>query len=292
MKISVGLLYSTQYFLKLVEKYKIIPDSFIENNSLYLVSNPKSIIEISLTCNWITLENDIIRLTSYGKEIVNCPLPYKKLRIQLKHYILLMKPPWFLMMHYGRKEASSYFPLSVFQCFHEAHLLESVSSEVVEWWDELGSLSRNEKSDNNLERGRLGERLSYLFEKHRIGSSPHWQAIDSNFSGYDILSKIDKNNNTNLMIEVKTSIYKTHFYLTKNEWETAIESQTYIFHLWIIKPSLQLYVFNSEFLRPFIPVNTNKGVWDNCYITLNPNDLLYFKTKHNINLNEIKEQEI
>ncbi|OLP64758.1 hypothetical protein BACPU_23480 [Bacillus pumilus] len=293
MIVTVALLYSTQSFLELITRHKMSKEVFINSYVKYLVAIPESIVELSVKCKWIDLdEKNDMEVTALGKEIINSPLPTEKLRIQLEHYILIEKPTWFLMMHYGRIEAARYFPTSIYQCFKEADLFDSISTEVIDWWDHLSSISRNESNKSILEIGRLGEKLSFFYEKNRIASKPHWQSIDSNFSGYDILSKIEKDNDTNLKIEVKASINKYHFFLTKNEWKTAIGSNQQAFHLWVFEPSLELYIFTSDLIKTHVPTNTERGNWESCHIQLSANDLSPFKVVHNLDINNIKEQEI
>ena len=98
-----------------------------------------------------------------------------------------------------------YFSAEVKQCFSEAYLLEGYEYDVIEWWDKLATATKGYSEDIRLELGRKGEKLSIEFEKARTGLMPTWQAIDSNFSGYDILSQINSENPTPLRIEVKAT---------------------------------------------------------------------------------------
>ncbi len=94
----------------------------------------------------------------------------------------------------------------MYQCFEEAGLLKGMTEDIVSWWDKLGSYARAHGNETLLLFGRKGERLSMEYEGQRVGVQPTWQSLESNFSGYDILSqKKGKDDNTPLMIEVKAT---------------------------------------------------------------------------------------
>ena len=104
------------------------------------------------------------------------------------------------------------------------------------------------------------------YEQIRTGKDPAWQAVESNLSGFDILSVVGEMDNRKLPIEVKTTsgtIGHGSFYISRNEWETGITSDYYNFHLWAlgdINPSLA--VLDKADVAPHIPTNRGDGSWD------------------------------
>lgn len=293
MKISVGLLYSIQQFLDLVNKHTLSEKVFLDSYTLYLVSKPESIIQIAIRYEWIIInESGFFVLTQSGYKIINENSPEKKLRIQLYYFLVIEKPNWISTIHYGRLETSTYMPPNIRQCFDEAGLLSSLSFEVIEWWDEIGNISRDFIDKKLIATGRLGERLSIFFEKNRTGQTPYWQAIDSNFAGYDLISVLSKESEELLNIEVKTSQNQNRFYITKNEWQTALSSKNYLFYFWKIEPILSLYIFDTRFVESYVPLNTLHGVWETCQIRFSNDELSNFKVEHFLTLEEIKKQEI
>ncbi len=72
------------------------------------------------------------------------------------------------------------------------------------------------------------------------------------------------------MIEVKTSlaekISNSAFYISRNEWEIAVESSNFKFYLWLLESqkcsqSLFASVSTSE-ITPHIPINAGTGKWE------------------------------
>ncbi len=86
---------------------------------------------------------------------------------------------------------------------------------------------------NKIELGRLGEDLSLEYELFKTGNKPFHQSIRRENLGFDIISYLP--NSIEKKIEVKTC-KSNKFYITRNEWETALNSiaqnELYEFHIW------------------------------------------------------------
>ncbi len=106
-----------------------------------------------------------------------------------------------------------------------------------------------------------------------MGVPPYWQGFESNFAGYDLLSQIDRGDHRRLLIEVKTSVSRVKdasFFVTRHEWDTALRSDHYLFHLWALKPSPNLLVVEAAELRPNIPADQGSGVWKQVWLQMAP----------------------
>ena len=273
MPFSVGVLYSIQEFLELVKVTPVKASEFPVFYKSFGVASSNQILKTALSSQWVELDlTDKLNVTPKGEEILNEKEFEERLRIQLYHLTILLKPSWSSVICYGREEAVKYFTSDVYQCFKEAGLLDSFSEDVVKWWDRLGSISRNLNNDYLLEIGRVGERLSIEFEKERTGVEPVWQSIDSSSSGYDLLSIKSANDNTPLMIEVKASTRNSkyiEFHISKNEWYIASLSRNrYIFHVWNLKPRQELYILSINDISQHIPEDKGFGEWESVVISL------------------------
>jgi len=274
MKESVGILYSIQQFLDLVEKHSIDVDEFYKSYNRYLLTTSSSVIEKGLEYDWIKrLDNNVLSLTKNGTSIIHCYTPQEKLRIQIMDIVIINKPRWFRLIPNGRKEVSKYFSANTYQCFDEADLFNSYAPEIVDWWDQLAAFSRDSQETDKLLIGRIGERLTIEYEENRINSKVKWQSIESNLSGFDILSSVNKHDITPLKIEVKTSKNNNHFYVTRKEWETAKVSKHYLFYFWVLEPHHKLFILDNKLINKHIPDDQGKGNWELVQITLSSTEL-------------------
>jgi hypothetical protein len=209
-------------------------------------------------------------VSSKGQWILSLPNYEEQLRTQLKDTIVFFQPAWCKSLAYGRKEFSRYVNQDIVQCFKESGLMyESPSDIVIQWWDEVACISRGLRNSELLRIGRLGEKLTIRYEKQRTGYMPIWQSIESNFSGFDILSVVSSNNNIPLQIEVKVSSQKIKnatMHLTRNEWRNANYSLAHKFYLWILNAQSQLAIIDITELTSHIPNNNGNGSWESVEI--------------------------
>ncbi|EMT54683.1 hypothetical protein I532_03725 [Brevibacillus borstelensis AK1] len=273
MSFSVGVLYSIQEFLTLLKTTPMKSSEFRTQFPTFSVASADAIINTSLENGWITIDShDRLVISSNGTELLKVNTAEARLRLQLYQMIEKCKPSWSSLLHYGRTEASKHIPKNVLQCLREACLLDSIDEEIIAWWDRLASIARGVREDYLLEIGRGGERLSIEYERVRTGSVPSWQAIESNKSGYDLLSRFSDTDNRPLMIEVKTSsknCSSIDFHITRNEWEVAILSRyKYLFHVWSLLPSKQLFILDVESMEAHIPSDNGFGSWESVYVSI------------------------
>ena len=103
-----------------------------------------------------------------------------------------------------------------------------------------------------------------------ISNRPQWISLDDNAAGYDVLS-YEKGSVEPVakLIEVKsTGRQPREIFLTRNEWETALErSPHYRFHIWTF-PEKHLTELSPADLNRHVPENRGNGVWQVVRITL------------------------
>ena len=155
----------------------------------------------------------------------------------------------------------------------EAGLIDSQDEGVIDWWDRLAGEERA-KSDANLgDIGRKGERLTLQYEEQRTGVKPAWRSIESNLSGYDILSQRSAEEKEKLLIEVKTStqtIENACAIISRHEWDVATMKnnlERYLFYFWAISSGVNsLAILSVDEIRSHIPSDNEAGKWENASI--------------------------
>lgn len=274
---SVGILYSVQKFLSFINETEIKATEFSRAFDRFESTTSLLVLEVAEGCNWIKLDLEgNLSLTEKGNEVLNQKDMVYALRVQLKHLIEIVKPSWSYLIHKGRKEAIQYFPPGVKQCFKEAGLIDSYNKDVINWWDILALAVRGMQQDTQLEIGRTGEELSLVYERNRVKKDPVWQSIESNLSGFDILSIVSSDDPTPLRIEVKASTKISNsfsFYLTRNEWNVAETSSNYLFHLWMLGKTPQLFILDKNAIANHVPNNQGNGSWENVKVTFTLKEL-------------------
>lgn len=268
---SVGILYSAQEFLRFIKDNPKIDLNFSSQLNTFMLSSPKVILEVSQNCEWIQLNTDgYLVVTEKGEKISSESSELLALRAQIGDLIENEVPTWLPLLARGRAEAKQYLPPDVVQCFTEAGLFSNeITDTIISWWDRYSKISRKSSKDNKLEIGRLGEKYSLNYERHRTKHEPIWQGFESNLSGFDILSRIDQSDSTPLRIEVKTSfayIDNAVLYITKNEWYVAQNSPNYILHLWLLLPKPKMKIVSVCELEKHIPINNGSGLWESTSI--------------------------
>jgi hypothetical protein len=266
---SVGLLYSVRDFLKLNSVSGMLPETFESFFKNFKYSTAEKILTVSLKCGWVKVNQlGIIELTERGKVIST--MEYQTaLLVQLEDLILNFNPTWASLLLKGRSEAKNFLPPDALQCFKECGLFGELTGELIKFWDKLSLAYRNFSQIKMTEIGRTGEKLSFDHEFSRTGRSPLWQAVESNLAGFDLLSVVDANNMQKLKIEVKTStsnIDYAKFHITKNEWNTALASINYVFHLWHIEKNSTLYIVSINQINHHVPSDKGDGDWESVEI--------------------------
>jgi hypothetical protein len=185
------------------------------------------------------------------------------------------KPWWLRLSPLGRERVKAALSLNEAQCLEAAGLFsQSPNPEIRQWWDALSQNVRAADDQRRLEQGRAAEKLTIDHETQRlsalgIAKRPRWISLDDNTAGYDVHSydegpvePIAK------LIEVKSSTRQpSEIFLTRNEWETAIErAPHYRFHIWVM-PEQKLIELTPADIEPHIPPDRGSGSWQIVKIT-------------------------
>ena len=267
MSFSVGVLYSAVDFLIQLKASPIAHQDFKVSFSKFSVASADVVLTVSQQCGWIAINSGgNIEVTERGLNVLSYENYTLRLRAQLIDLIEVFQPTWAKRIPNGRAEAKNNFPKDAEQCFFEAGLLGNWDDELIKWWDELAQAAKSRKATELLEIGRKAERLSVEYEKQRTGKRPIWQSLESNFSGFDVLSRVSEVDETPLKIEVKgTSLSRkeAYFTLTRNEWTVATNSPNYCVHLWLLTANpINVLVLQPTDILPHIPDNKADGKWE------------------------------
>jgi hypothetical protein len=156
-------------------------------------------------------------------------------------------------------------PPEVNQCFKEAGLLDPWLDPIRDWWLHAGNRAQAQRIEKLTAVGRLAESWTCEYETKRTGKTPQWISLDTTFAGYDVLSCNSATDEIPLRIEVKGSERRpkeAEFFVTRNEFETAMRSDHYIFHLWYVAQARQLFIVPFSELTKHIPSDCGDGRWD------------------------------
>lgn len=269
IRLSMNVLTSALALLRRIEIYDFASLSELSYSKIVSIS-AEDIFEFSSSCGWFSESESGLTLTTRGIGLLR--LQTQGLLIDLKRqmltdYVLKCAPIWANRIPYGRCEATIFMTKDERACFADAGLLsDHLDAEIVDWWDTISSHVRMQTKQLKTGTGRLGERNTIKYEKSRTNIDPVWMSIDSNLVGYDIKSQVSKNDPGTLLIEVKASTFtlsRAEFYVTSNEWNVAITSGAYVFHLWCLSDGKKmLAILSPDEILPYIPTNNLDGQWE------------------------------
>jgi hypothetical protein len=270
MTISVGQLHSAKKLLDWVAKNQLVKSDISIFNRV-LVCPAMDVLNLCTRCGWLEINLDgVLQLSKRGYELNNINDYRIRLRYQIQDIVSREQPSWSRLFPKGRDETINFVAADIRQCLDEAGLLSpQVTDDIVVWWDEISGLVRGIKSATLSQTGRAGERLTLNYELNRTGKTAIWQSIESNLSGYDVLSCISITDESPLQIEVKTSdnsLSHASFHITSNEWETALLSRNYVFHLWLLDENPKLAIVAIDKIAEHIPLNVGDGEWESVKI--------------------------
>ncbi len=225
------------------------------------------VVNFALGVGWIASDDrGTATLSISGARVHSLGVTSERFRQAILDFIGVARPAWSQLIPRGRNETLSTLSPAVWQCFAEADLITSYADEVVRWWDALAARARGQRSEMLLETGRHGERLSFQYEKVRTGRTPQWQSVESNLAGYDILSVVGMDDPRKLQIEVKATRSATSsgvFHLTRNEWNTGLLADQYVFHLWAVdREPPALAILDKLDLAEHVPRDGGAGLWE------------------------------
>lgn len=266
--LSPGLVGAAIYLIPLLSQYSLFSRTELTNSSPFIQgARIYDVLEFSELCGLLEIRGDQIQLTKLGAKFTGQEYsPIESKRALLYHYIVSAKPSWASLLTKGRMESFPLFHEDVKTCFSDAGLMDKPTREVVLWWDSISNIAYGQKSKFKNSIGRYGELLTLEYETQRTGRPSKWQAIESNLSGYDILSVVDQNDSDPLLIEVKASqslFASSLAYITRHEWEIAKRSTHYYFYFWsIYNEHSKLAILSKDDISVHIPQNIGKGHWE------------------------------
>ena len=273
IRLSANVLTSAIALLKRLDTYHFLSLSELSYSKIASIS-AEDIFLFSKNCGWVSETESTLSITQRGNGLLrlqNQGLLSDLKRQMLMDYVLKVAPIWSNRISYGRIEATIFMTKDEKACFLEAGLLsERLDSSIINWWDTIASQIRMLTQYAKTDIGRIGERNSIKYERKRTNSEPKWMSVDSNLAGYDIKSRLSKDDPDILLIEVKASTFalsEASFHVTSHEWSVALTSKAYVFHLWCMVGGKRfLAIITPDEVRPYIPTNNLSGEWESTKI--------------------------
>ena len=269
IRLSMNVLTSALALLRRIEIYDFSSLSELSYSKIVSIS-AEDIFEFSSSCGWASESESGLTLTTRGIGLLR--FQTQGLLIDLKRqmltdYVLKCAPIWANRIPYGRREATIFMTKDERACVADAGLLsDHLDAGISGWGDTIATHIRMQTKQSKIGTGRLGERNTIKYERSRTNIDPMWMSIDSNLLGYDIKSQVSKNDPGTLLIEVKASTFtlsRAEFYVTSNEWNVAITSGAYVFHLWCLSDGKKmLAILSPDEILPYIPTNNLDGQWE------------------------------
>ncbi len=280
MNLSAGLLHSAHELLEWVHSHPLSPRELLDSFRTVLVCPPQDVLNLCARCTWIETDADgNLKLTPRGTTIRRLRDFEPRMREQLRDFVGSEGPAWVRLLPRGRQEAVRFLHPDVAQLFREAGLMAiPASEEIIGWWDTVSGVARGASDMVLTEIGRRGERLSIAYERQRTDHEPQWQSVESNLSGFDILSVLEQGSAQPLEIEVKAStddLDYAEFHVARNEWDTAVHARHYIFHLWLLGAKSRLARVTVDDVQSHIPLDQGGGAWETVEIPFKTFDALF-----------------
>jgi len=269
---SVGILYDAQELLRLIPKGASSTEASMRDSfkPRLNVAAFDSVLEFSQACNWFSInEYRQLVLTNLGQRIVKATDTdeYAALKIQIKSYVEICRPPWAMLLAHGRASINA-IPPNSHQCLEEAGFFDLTPTGLRDW-DQLAALAEGRDNTRKNEVGRMGEYLTKLYEEKRTGIEPRWIALETDMAGYDFISQKSKADKTAMHIEVKSTernLENADVHISRNEWNRSQQIPNYIFYLWVLKNPLQLFIVQPKGVIPHSPKDKGDGLWESVKI--------------------------
>ena len=271
LTLSVGQLHSAAQLLEVVAEMKLGTIALASEMHTVLVCPMDDVLNLAIRCAWIVAdENGDLALSLRGKEIRAVTDYQPRLLEQLRDCVAILRPSWTRLLPDGQREFARFAPKDIVQCFEEAGAFSRpVPQHLLRWWDDLSDLARGLRAKNWARVGRAAERLTLDYETDRVGCEPVWESVESNFSGYDVRSRISRQDDNVLQIEVKgseASLKHAVMHLTAWEWSVATGPTAHAFHLWLLGKVPRIAVIDVPSMARHIPKNLGRGQWESAVI--------------------------
>lgn len=230
-------------------------------------STTTEVVQTVQSLNWMSVtEQGVVVVTELGLRLLVAPSYEVMLRHAILDYVEVERPSWLQAALRGRGPVLAFAGPKIAQVMVEAGLKSGSTPDVVAFWDDLAARARGLRDARLTSIGRLGERLTLIYEEARTGKPPKWVSLEDNDDGYDVLSIKDKTDSRPLSIETKTStvgvLGKMH--MTRNEWDRAVEFESHSFHLWDLsdRDAPRLAIISPTEMKAHIPTDCGIGEWE------------------------------
>jgi hypothetical protein len=265
MEVRPGTLYAAIEIVALVDRYDQTTEEFTKSFPFILTLRSDEIVDFALEMGWaIEGTSGLLANTARGREIARLTDPKLARRQQLIDIVAATMPAWAKALLDGRAHFKVAASPDVKQCFGEAELLDQLDQDAIQILDQMQSLVRGDRENENLRTGRMGERLTVAYEEDRTGAAPKWTSIETNRDGYDVLSRRSTVDAAAREIEVKAttrSLKDAEMILTRAEWDKSSGFNEYTVHCWLIREFPRLMVLSRADLVPHIPKDHGAGEW-------------------------------
>lgn len=240
----------------------------------YSSKDMNEVINLCMEARLTTMQADEkIILTNNALEILKLSDKNEQYILILENLLKHSNPPWLFEITKGIEAAKINMPENFVKIFNTFHLFDYSRREVIVWWNNIKQLKRSRDEFKLSKIGLEGEFKVLDFEENRTGSQPDHCSIHDDTLGYDILSIKDKNDKSNIMIEVKNSSTSSlRFFISANEYDKCFNFKDSYF-IYLIDSSQSeeiLYIFNWNILKNHIPKNVGLGNWQS--VEIKPNE--------------------
>ena len=285
MYISVNIISHALLLMQSIHHFSCKTISDIYHLRLPTEVNRHDSLSFLSQIHWIHRGTSSLNLTERGLLALSLfdgtGICHKLWTLILYDYITVCSPIWAKRIPFGRKEAYLFMAEEEKRCFIYAGLISSFDKETIIWWDTLANMQREKEGANLNTIGRTGESLTILYERSRTQKEPQWCSVESNLSGYDIISFRSHDSDERILIEAKCSslpVSEAYFHISKQEWTISQYSNNanrYYFYLWSL-PSESLAIISPSQIQPHIPTNNNSGLWEDVQIPFSVFSNLFF----------------
>jgi len=174
-----------------------------------------------------------------------------------------LAPGWAQYAHLGAAHVIERLTTDERQLFRYAEL-DFPNHESIIWWDSIASLSRKSQNDILLDYGRLAERWCFEYEQavSEFPKEVRWVSFDTNLAGYDIFSNRKNRNDVveDVYIEVKYVGSKSEFFLSRHEWDVALQLGE-SWELRAFRSDSDFTPYKASDLSSSIPIDCGYGSW-------------------------------
>ncbi len=223
------------------------------------------------------------------------------MRGMLFRILAFQRIDWLVYFDENAEIFKAFIPCTWVALLESAELFLMSDNDVRDWWTAVFARYKTYKEGEKLKLGKMVEKLAMEHELNRLEldgvKDTHfvvkWASEISDTFGYDIRSvrgtllKLDYGERDAVKIEVKgsvgSSLQSFGFYISKNEWKTALEHpDSYYFYCWT-GASLELgtaagpYIVSAHAIKNMIPTdNSPECEWTQCRLNVDLETLRIF----------------